>query len=53
MNIQEMVKGNREMVNVSFGSTDLEYSIMLAHPDQDNNVTVKEVTKILNSINYN
>ena len=44
-------KGDREMVSVSFGSPNLEYSFTLAHPDQDNDKTIEEVTKILNSIN--
>lgn len=49
--IENEEKGNREMVSVSFGSPNLEYSITMARPDQDNDKTIKEVTKILNSIN--
>lgn len=46
-------KGDREMVSVSFGSPNLEYSFTLAHPDQDNDKTIEEVTKILNSVKMN
>lgn len=46
-------KGDKEMVSVSFGSPNLEYSFTLARPDQDNNVTIEEVTKILNSVKMN
>lgn len=46
-------KGNREMVSVSFGSPNLEYSFTLAHPDQDNDKTIEEVAKILNSVKMN
>lgn len=49
--IENKEKGNKEMVSISFGSPNLEYSITMAHPDQDNNITIEEVTKILNSIN--
>ena len=45
--------GNREIVSVSYGTMDLEYSFTLAHPDQDNSITIEEVTKILNSIEQN
>ncbi len=49
--IENEEKGDREMVSVSFGSPNLEYGITLAHPDQDDSITIEEVTKILNSIN--
>ena len=49
--IESEEKGNREMVSVSFGSPNLEYSFTLAQPDQDNDLTIEEITKILNSIN--
>ena len=49
--IENEEKGNREMVSISFGSTDLKYGVTMARPDQDNDKTIEEVTKILNSIN--
>ena len=46
-------KGDKEMVSVSFGSPNLEYSFTLVRPDQDNDKTIEEVTKILNSVKMN
>ena len=46
-------KGDREMVSVSFGSTGLEYTITMSRPYDENNKTIEEVTKILNSITVN
>ena len=52
--IKNKEKGTtKEMVSVSFGSPNLEYSITMARPDQDNNKTIEEVTKILNSVKMN
>jgi plasmid maintenance system antidote protein VapI len=51
--IENEEKGDREMVSVSFGSPNLEYSFTLARPDQDNDKTIEEVTKILNSVKMN
>ena len=44
---------NREMVNISFGSTNLEYGITISNHDRDNSISIEEVTKILNSIEVN
>lgn len=49
--IENEEKGNREMVSISFGSTDLKYGVTMARPDQDNETTIEEIIKILNSIN--
>lgn len=51
--IENEEKGDKEMVSVSFGSPNLEYSFTLARPDQDNDKTIEEVTKILNSVKVN
>ena len=51
--IENEEKGNREMVSISFGSTDLKYGVTMARPDQDNDKTIEEVTKILNSVKMN
>ena len=51
--IENEEKGNKEMVSISFGSKNLEYSVTMAHPDRDNEKTVEEITKILNSIEQN
>ena len=51
--VENEEKGNREMVSISFGSKNLEYNVTMAHPDQDNSITIEEVTKILNSIEQN
>lgn len=48
--IENEEKGDREMVSVSFGSTDLEYGITIVHPAKDSNAALDVVTKILNSI---
>jgi len=49
--IENEEKGNREMVSISFGSKDLEYGVTMARPDQNNDITIEEIIKILNSIN--
>ena len=52
--IENKEKGTtKEMVSVSFGSPNLEYSFTLARPDQDNDKTIEEITKILNSVKMN
>ncbi len=42
--------GNRDAVIISFGSMDLEYTIMFTNPVQDEAETVDRIEKILNSI---
>ena len=45
--------GNRDAVIISFGSMDLEYTIMFTNPVQDEAETVDRIEKILNSIEQN
>lgn len=51
--VENAEKGNRDIVSISFGSMDLEYTIMFTNPVQDENANVEKIEKILNSIEQN
>ena len=51
--VENAEKGNRDVVSISFGSMDLEYTIMFTNPVQDENANVEKIEKILNSIEQN